>query len=99
MYIQDPVGDVERVDEGRRRARKDEIGSLGEGRLCLIGVVSVLEKGTSKSWVGIGVDGGSLEVRSMGSGASDASASGAGAGDDDEAMAPRAARTFCLIVL
>lgn len=86
------MGDVERVDDGRRRARKDEIGSLGEGRLCLIGVVSVPEIGTSKSWVGIGVDGGSLEVRSMGSGASDAS-------DDDEDMAPRAARTFCLIVL
>ena len=90
------MGDVERVDEGRRRARKDEIGSLGEGRLCLIGVVSVLEMGTSKSWVGIGVEGGPLErwevVRSMGSGASDAS-------DGDEGMVPRAARTFCLMVL
>lgn len=85
------MGDVERVDEGRRRARKDEIGSLGEGRLCLIGVVSVLEMGTSKSWVGIGVDGGEI-VRSMGSGAFDAS-------DGDEGMVPRAARTFCLMVL
>lgn len=95
------MGDVDRVDEGRRRARKDEMGSLGEGRLGLTGVVSVLEMGTSKSWVGIGVDGGTLESSgvdmSIGWTTSDASSSGAG--DDAEGTISRAARTLYFMVL